>query len=88
MAEYVYWFIVYFNLLEELRNYSRISFSNLFVNRKQLNWFIHHSFSDVVKSKTQIFVVVVESRSILYSSKLIYLQVDWFIGYKGNMIEH
>ena len=41
----------------------------------------------MVKSKTQFFVVV-ESRSILYSSKIVCLQVYWFTGYNGVMIEH
>ena len=34
------------------------------------------------------FLVVAESRSILYSGKNVYLQVDWFTGYNGIMIEH
>ena len=67
--------------------HSFLLFSNSFVNRKQLNLFIHHSFSDEVKSKTP-FLVVVESWSILYSSKIVYLQVDWFTGYNEIMIEH
>ena len=32
--------------------------------------------------------VVVESHSILYSSKIVCWQVDWFTGYNGIMIEH
>ena len=32
--------------------------------------------------------VVVESRSILYSIKIVCLQVDWLTGYNGIMIEH
>ena len=32
--------------------------------------------------------VVVEARSILYSSKIVYLQVDWFTRYNGIIIEH
>ena len=32
--------------------------------------------------------VVIESRSILYSGKIVCLQVDWFTGYNGIMIEH
>ena len=62
-------------------------FSHSFVNRKELNLFIHHSFLDGVKSKTRFFVVV-ESRSVLYSSNIVYLQVDWFTGYNEIMIEH
>ena len=62
-------------------------FSNSFVNRKQLYLFIRHSFSDGVKSKAQLFAVV-ESHSILYSSKIVCLQVDWFTGYNGIIIEH
>ena len=50
------------------------------------NLFIHHSFSAGVKSKTQVLVVV-ESRSILYSSNIVYLQLDWFTRYDGIMIE-
>ena len=34
------------------------------------------------------FLVVVEPRSILYSSKTVYLQLDWFPGYNEIMIEH
>ena len=45
------------------------------------------TLSDGVTSKTRFFVVV-ESRSIFYSSKSVYLQVDWFTGYNGIMIEH
>ena len=33
-------------------------------------------------------IVVVESRSIFFSSKIVLLQVDWFTGYHGIMIEH
>ena len=32
--------------------------------------------------------LVVESCSILYSSKIVYLKVDWFTGYNGIRIEH
>ena len=32
--------------------------------------------------------VVVDSSSILYSSKIVYVQVDWFTGCNGIMIEH
>ena len=31
---------------------------------------------------------VLDSCSILYSSKIGFLQIDWFTGYKGIMIEH
>ena len=34
------------------------------------------------------FYVVVESRSILYCSKIVWLQVDWFTEYNGIMTEH
>ena len=37
--------------------------------------------------KNTVFVEV-ESRSILYSSKIACLQIDWFIGYNGIMTEH
>ena len=40
-------------------------------------------FSD----KNTVFVVA-ESRSIFYSSKIVYLQIDWFTGYNGIMTEH
>ena len=40
-----------------------------------------------VKSKIQ-FCVVNKPRSILYSNKIVYLQVYWFTGYNGIMIEH
>ena len=32
--------------------------------------------------------LVVESRSTLYSSKIVYLEVDWLTGYNGIKIEH
>ena len=31
---------------------------------------------------------VVDSRSILHSSRIVYLQVDWFIEYNEIIIEH
>ena len=34
------------------------------------------------------FYVVVESRSILYCSKIVWLQADWFTEYNGIMTEH
>ena len=37
--------------------------------------------------KDTVFVVV-ESRSIFYTSKIVYLQIDWFTGYNGIMIQH
>ena len=37
--------------------------------------------------KNTVFVVT-ESRSIFYSSKIVYLQIDWFTGYNGIMTEH
>ena len=49
--------------------------------------FIHHFFPEGIKSKAQFFVVG-ESRSILYSSRIVCLRVDWFTGYNGIMIEH
>ena len=33
------------------------------------------------------FFVLVESHSILYPSKIVSLQVDWFTGYNGNMTD-
>ena len=39
-----------------------------------------------MKSKTRFLIVV--KVAILYSGKNVYLQVDWFIGYNGIMIEH
>ena len=36
--------------------------------------------------KNTVFAVV-ESHSILYSSKIVYLIVDWFTGYSGIMNE-
>ena len=35
-----------------------------------------------------ILLLIVESRLILYSSKIVCLLVDWFTGYNGIMIEH
>ena len=37
--------------------------------------------------KNTVFVEV-ESHSILYSSKIACLQIDWLIGYNGIMTEH
>ena len=50
------------------------------------NLFIHHSNTRGGDKNTGF--VVVESRSIFYSSKIVYLQIDWFTGYNGIMIEH
>ena len=41
----------------------------------------------ITPSWTQFFAVV-ESRSILYSSKIVCLQADWFTGYNGIMTEY
>ena len=46
---------------------------------------IHHSNT---RGEKRFFVVVVVSLSILDSSKIVYLQVDWFTGYNGIMITH
>ena len=62
------------------------SFSNSYIKQKQLNLFIHHS-NTRLGDKNRIFVVV-ESCSILYSRKIVCLQVDWFTGYNGIMVEH
>ena len=52
------------------------------------NNFIHSPFKrQNWKIKTQFFAVI-KSRSIFYSSKIVYLKIDWFTGYKENMIEH
>ena len=37
--------------------------------------------------KNKVFVVVA-SCSILYCSKIVYLQIDWFTGYNDIIIEH
>ena len=39
------------------------------------------------KTENKVFVVV-ESHSILYSSKIVYLQIDWFTEYNKIMIVH
>ena len=48
------------------------------------NLFIYHSNT----REGENFFVVVESRSILYSSKIFYLQVGWFTGYSEILIQH
>ena len=35
-----------------------------------------------------LFCVVVELHSIFFSSKIVYLKVDWFTRYNGIMTEH
>ena len=47
---------------------------------------MHHANTRGVDKNT-VFLVV-DSRSILYFSNIVYLQVDWFSGYNWIMIEH
>lgn len=63
-------------------SYFQISASN--ENNRYL--LIHHS--NTRGGKINTVVVVVESRSNLYSDKIVYLQVVWFTGYSGIIIEH
>ena len=61
-------------------------FSNSYVSGKNLIYLF------IAPSQTGLHqrhgFLVVESRSIFYSSKVIYLQFGWFTGYNGIMIEH
>ena len=47
---------------------------------------MHHS--NTREEDKNIVFAVPKSHSILYSSKSVYLQVDWFTGYNRIMIEH
>ena len=47
---------------------------------------MHHS--NTRRGYKNTFFVAVESCSILYSSKIIFVQIDWFIGYNRVMVEY
>ena len=59
--------------------------SNSYVKQKQLNLSIY--FSNIRREQNTAFVVV-ESHSILYSSRIVYLKIDWSTRYNMIMIEH
>ena len=58
-------------------------FSNSFVNS-----YLFITPSQTGLNQKHSFLVVVELRSIFYSSKIVCLPVDWFTEYYGIMIEH
>ena len=49
---------------------------------------IYLFFTQTPEGKIKTVFVVAEARLILYSIKIVYLQVDRFTGYNGIMIEH
>ena len=59
----------------------------LFLSLTKIISFIYSSLKRQRGDKNTVFVAD-ESPSILYSSKIVYLQVDWFTGYDRIMIEH
>lgn len=48
--------------------------------------FVHHP--NTREGEKNTLFVEVKSRSILYSSKIVYSQTDWFTEYDKIMIEH
>ena len=80
--------ITYINKLVE--NQIHEIYDNYFLIPLSIENNLIYSFitpSQTTQSKIQFFVVV-ESRSVLYSSKIICLQIDWFTEYNGIMTEH
>ena len=62
------------------------NYQNYFLILRQTE-IIYLFITQTPEGETTVFVVV-ESRSILYSSKIVCLLVDWFTGYNGIMTEH
>ena len=69
-------------------NISRINNHYFLIPASNENNFIYLLITQIPEGEIKTDFVVVESRSIFCSSKIVYLQIDWFTGYNGIMTEH